>query len=120
MDEGLAIGPIVGVAAASGYARPTAGATDLPDVAAINPARDASLTRNDTGRPDNSAASYTARSTTIDPGTREVIYRVIDTRTRQVLQQTPDEALLRRQAYSKAIENGSTPFDAQARADLEA
>jgi hypothetical protein len=36
-----------------------------------------------------------------------VIYRVMDTRTRQVLWQVPDAALLRSRAYAQALKDGS-------------
>jgi hypothetical protein len=37
-------------------------------------------------------------------------------RTQQVIQQVPDQALLRSRAYSDAIQNGSTPLEAQLQA----
>ena len=69
---------------------------------------------------DTSSAPYIARDFTIDPQSREVIYRVIDTRTREVMRQVPDAALLRSRAYSRAIADGATPIAAQAKADIEA
>jgi hypothetical protein len=125
MDAGLTTKPVVG-AAVTDHARPAAASvqtgvpTDLPEAKAIVPAADASATGNNAPRLNNSSADYTTHDVTIDAQTREVIYRVIDTRTRQVIRQVPDEALLRSRAYSKAIENGSSPFAAQAQADLEA
>jgi hypothetical protein len=44
---------------------------------------------------------------------------MIDSRTRQVIKQVPDETLLRNRAYSQAIANGATPFQAESKADLE-
>lgn len=123
MDTGVTNRPVSGVVA-SDYVRPAAvaaqaaTATDLPDSKAVTPAADASSTPNDPSTAD-AAASYMTRNVTIDPQTREVIYRVIDTRTQQVVQQVPDQALLRNRAYSKAIADGATPFQAQAKADLE-
>jgi hypothetical protein len=117
MDAGLAIKPVAGTVAPE-IGRPAVASvdpgvpTDLPQSKAVNPAAPSIP-------PDNSAGEYTTHDVTIDPQLREVIYRVIDTRTRQVLQQVPDQALLRTRAYSKAIENGSSPFAAQAQADLE-
>jgi hypothetical protein len=53
---------------------------------------------------------------TIDSQLGAVIYQVVNTRTQQVVQQVPDQALLRSIAYSKAIQNGATPFEAQVQA----
>jgi hypothetical protein len=118
MDAGLAIKPVAGTAATdpgrSAAASVAAGVpTDLPETKAVNPA----VPATEAG---GARADYLTHDVTIDPQIREVIYRVIDTRTRQVVRQIPDEALLRNRAYAKAIENGSSPFAAQMQADLEA
>lgn len=39
----------------------------------------------------------------LDPQSREVIFRMIDVRTRRVVEQVPDQALLRLRAYTNAI-----------------
>lgn len=62
------------------------------------------------------AAPFT-REILIDPQSREVIFRVIDVRSRQVVRQVPDEALLRMRAYTRAIADGKTPTQAQNMAD---
>jgi hypothetical protein len=56
----------------------------------------------------------------IDPTTHEVIYRVVDVRTQQVVRQIPAEAMLRAQAYNLALANGKSQSEALAQADLEA
>jgi hypothetical protein len=119
MDAGLTIKPVAGLNLPD-FARPApaiqAGApTDLPPAKAVNPVAEAGAIR-----PESSAADYTTHNVTIDSQIREVIYRVIDTRTRQVVKQVPDEVLLRTRAYSKAIEDGRSPFAAQVQADIEA
>ena len=53
--------------------------------------------------PPTSANANITRTITIDPQSREVIYRVIDARTRQVLWQLPDAALLRNKAYGQTL-----------------
>ena len=58
------------------------------------------------------------RDVVLDPQTREVIYKVIDNRSRQVVRQVPEEALLRMRAYTRAIARGESPSRAQA--DIEA
>jgi hypothetical protein len=61
-----------------------------------------------------------SRQYVIDPQTREVIFRVMDTRTRQVIRQVPDQALLRMRAYAKALAEGKTPNAADMLMDVEA
>ncbi|NJL08053.1 MAG: hypothetical protein HC900_07145 [Methylacidiphilales bacterium] len=39
----------------------------------------------------------------LDPQSREVIFRMIDVRTRRVVEQVPDQAILRLRAYTNAI-----------------
>jgi len=56
---------------------------------------------------------------TVDPKTQDAIYRLVDTRTQQVIQQSPDQAQLASRAYSDAIQSGATPFEAQFQADIE-
>jgi hypothetical protein len=58
-------------------------------------------------------------SVTIDPATREVVFRLLDVRTHQVIRQTPDAALLRREAYQLAISNGKTAAQAFAVTNLQ-
>ena len=43
----------------------------------------------------------TTRKTDVDWQTNELVYRVIDSRSGQVVSQSPDEALLRLRAYAK-------------------
>lgn len=125
MDAGVTIKP-PSSAVASDYVRPAAVAaqgaatTDLPNSQAVTPGASAGATQNSNPQlPAESSAAYFTHDIILDPQTREVIYRVIDTRTQQVIQQVPDQALLRNRAYSKAMQNGATPFEAQTQADLE-
>ena len=121
MDTGVTIKPNPGVVTQN-YAPATPASSDpstteLPATKAVTP----------TGPPSASAPATPVRndvpSTTheviIDPQTREVIYRVIDVRSRQVVRQVPDEALLRVRAYAKALASGDSPSQAQNQADLE-
>lgn len=73
--------------------------------------------------PGNTVAKQVApftREILIDPQSREVIFRVVDVRSRQVVRQVPDEALLRMRAYTRAIADGKTPTQAQNMADHKA
>jgi hypothetical protein len=96
---GATVNPVGSVTAAS-YARSAVAANPaavVPDL----PAKAVTASTNIPGAraPPPSANPNIARTITIDPESREVIYRVIDTRTRQVLLQVPDVALSRRKAY---------------------
>jgi hypothetical protein len=115
MDSGVTIRPAPALAT-QGYAPSIAAssdstATDLPAAKAVTPSTAITPPRND--------APTTTHEVIIDPQTREVIYRVIDVSTRQVVRQVPDEALLRTRAYAQALANGESPIQAINQADLE-
>lgn len=57
------------------------------------------------------------REVFVDAQTREVIFRVIDERSRRVVRQVPDQALLRMRAYNQALVAGETPTEARQIAD---
>jgi hypothetical protein len=124
MDTGVAIKPVAGVGQTDpvrpSIPVPTDFAPDLPGAKAVGAAPAPATTQNDAAAGNSPSAPYIARDVHIDAQSREVIYRVIDTRTRQVIRQVPDEALLRNRAYSRAIADGATPLAAQAKADIEA
>jgi len=124
MDVGLTITPNFGVVAGDPVRPATAppqGATAaaLPDAQAATPVADTTAIPNSALRAGAASTGSRMQSITIDPQTREAIYRVVDTRTQLVIQQIPDQALLRNQAYSNAIQNGATAFEAQVQADFE-
>jgi hypothetical protein len=54
----------------------------------------------------------------IDTQSREVIFRMIDVRSKRVIDQIPDHALLRLRAYSRAVESGESVIAALARTDF--
>jgi hypothetical protein len=113
MDAGLIVKPVTGVAI-SDYARPVAAAgqavtpTDLPEAKAVTPLPDSRAPQNNAEHSKTSAATYISHDFVIDPQSREVIYRVMDMRTRQVLWQVPDAALLRNRAYAQTLNDSST------------
>jgi hypothetical protein len=119
MDAGIAIRPVSG-AVASDYVRPAsvplqhAVATDLDPSQTVTAVSKTDNVRN------NAVAAQDAQSRTylVDPETRDVIMRVIDTRTHQVVRQVPDQALLRMRAYARALQRGETPTHAAYRADF--
>jgi hypothetical protein len=115
MDAGITVKPNAGVVGQN-YAPPIAAssdaaATELPAAKVVTPAAAVAPARNE--------VQSTTHEVIIDPQTREVIYRVIDVRSRQVVRQVPDEALLRVRAYARALASGDSPSKAQFQADLE-
>ncbi len=55
----------------------------------------------------------------LDPATQELIFRTIDVRSRQIVRQVPEEALLRMQAYAHALAEGKSTNAALMQANLE-
>ena len=92
--------------------------TELAAAKTVTASDTAGPARNDTtgrGNPNDYQQSLL-----IDPATREVIFRVIDVRSRQVVRQIPDQALLRMQAYTRALNTGKSATEALSLADVEA
>ena len=108
MDAGIAVKPVAGIAPTE-HVRPTAVAnqaaapTDLPEAKTVSPPPEVTPTHMETPGVSSNAVDI-AHNFIVDPQTREVVYRVMDLRTRQVLLQVPDAAaLLRRAAYARAL-----------------
>jgi len=104
MDAGMALKPVVSVA--SSHAQPAfvpapAAPAELPAAQTVSPAANIPAARNEPRLTENTATSA-SHDAIIDPQTREIVFRVLDARTRQVLQQVPDQALLRLRAYARA------------------
>ncbi|MDB5600999.1 MAG: hypothetical protein JWN71_3043 [Xanthobacteraceae bacterium] len=120
MDTALTSKPPAAVAHAA-FVRPDAlpvreaVATELAAPKAVTAATDAAPANTASKQPQ----AYT-REITIDPQSREVIFRVIDVRSRQVVRQVPDQALLRMRAYTRALDDGKTPTEALNMADRRA
>ena len=124
MDTTIAIKPAVGIVDTSlARADPSpvqqTVRTDLPAEKAVTAVASTSAAQQTS--PESLSRQYI-----VDPQVREVIYRVMDTRTRQVVWQVPDQALLRSRAYSRtmrlqtyqeAIAEGDGPARAQRRAE---
>jgi uncharacterized FlaG/YvyC family protein len=71
-------------------------------------------------RNDAASSSENYQHTVIlDPATQDLIFRVIDVRSRQVVRQVPDEALLRMRAYSHALAQGKGMNEALNAANLQ-
>jgi flagellar protein FlaG len=52
----------------------------------------------------------------VDPATHDVIYRTVDERSRQVVRQVPDQALLRMRAYARSLAADMRPAEMPAEA----
>jgi hypothetical protein len=70
-------------------------------------------------RNDASVSENFQHTVILDPATQDLIFRVIDVRSRQVVRQVPDEALLRMRAYSRALAQGKGTNAAWNAANLE-
>jgi uncharacterized FlaG/YvyC family protein len=120
MDAGLTIRPTQSVATAS-HARADiapqhqVAATEIPQSKAVTAAVAAAQARNNSAR-----ADAVTRDIVIDAHNREIIYRVIDQTSRQVVRQVPEQAVLRLRAYARALRDGESPSAALLRTDLVA
>ena len=98
---------------------PALGQVAEPDLApgkSVSQVASAAAARNDT----SSSSDLYQHTVHLDPATQEFIYRVIDTRTRQVVRQSPEEALLRMRAYARALNEGKSTVAASNLANIEA
>jgi hypothetical protein len=121
MDTGSAV-KLPASAAQMGHARPDSAPvpqavrTELAAPRSVTAAEKIIPSRNNAAR----APDAFAREVVIDPQTREVLFRVVDVRSRQVVRQVPDEALLRLRAYARALASGTSLSKVLSQADLEA
>jgi hypothetical protein len=75
-------------------------ATELPASQSITAADASATVRNDP----QAASNYTSRQAYIDQAAASIVYQVVDDRTNAVVQQFPDEAVLRRRAYFHTLD----------------
>ncbi len=120
MNPGLTIRPIASVAPTdvvrtAPVAENNAVRTDLAPSQSVTVAPQSTAIRNDPALMSNQR--NVSRELVVDPEMREVIYRVVDVNSGQVVRQVPDEAILRLRAYTRAIEKGKTPAQAFSKAD---
>ena len=93
-------------------------ATVLAPAKSITAANTAAASDNDTAS--SSSSDNYQHTVILDPATQDLIFRVVDVRSRQVVRQVPEEALLRMRAYARALADGKSNTEALNRADLEA
>ena len=98
MDTGLTLKSVANLAQVSDTrpdpAARAAVATELAPAQAVTAANNPSTTQ--------AADDSRMRQIILDPHSREVIYRVVDVRSRRVIRQVPEEAMLRLRAYARA------------------
>jgi hypothetical protein len=88
-------------------------ATDLAPAKTVTAANTALAAQND------ASSDQYQHTVLLDPATQELIFRTIDVRSRQVVRQVPEEALLRMQAYAHALAEGKSTNEALMQANLE-
>ena len=79
-------------------------ATELPAAMAVTAANSTSPTVNNAP----GLSDPYEYQVLVDPATHDVIYRTVDERSRQVVRQVPDQALLRMRAYARALAEGTS------------
>ena len=84
-------------------------ATELPRARSVTAAAATTPTDN---RPSQNAQDY-SRVVIFDAKNNEVIYRLVDVRSLQVVRQLPEEGVLRLRAYTRAILDGERPIQAK-------
>jgi hypothetical protein len=105
MSTDFSIKP-VGVPAATHFIQPSVGAandavaTELPASQSVTAAAAGAGARNNP----QTASDSVSRQAFIDQAAASIVFQVVDTRTDQVVQQFPDEAVLRRRAYFHTLD----------------
>jgi len=93
-------------------------ATELSAAKTVTAAETVLAARNTPYNPSASSDLF-QRSVILDPVTQDLIFRVVDVRSRQVVRQVPDEALLRMRAYARALAEGKGTTEALKVANFE-
>jgi hypothetical protein len=130
MDAGIAVQPVTGLALTE-LARPAAVAaqgtvpTDLPTAKAVNPPPQAipaprAVPARNEKPPSNPATVNITRNFLVDARSGEIVYRVMDVRTQQVLLQVPDTALLRSQAFAQTVAGRANNIPIRNQTDIRA
>jgi|ERR1700690_1582488 hypothetical protein len=88
------------IVSAANSAANSAVAPQLPPSQSVTAVDASAASRNDTQSP----SDFVSRQAFFDRAAASVVFQVIDGRTDQVVQQFPDEAVLRRRAYFRALD----------------
>jgi len=82
-------------------------ATELPASQSVTVADASAALRNDS----STAGDFVSHQAFIDRAAASIVYQVVDSRTNAVVEQYPDEAVLRRRAYFHTLDlSKSTPM----------
>jgi hypothetical protein len=73
----------------------------------------------ETSLPTPSSSDIYRHTVSLDPASQDLIFRVIDVRSSQVVRQVPDEALLRMRIYARALADGKGMTEALTAANLK-
>jgi hypothetical protein len=88
---------------ASPAANSAVGNTELPASQSVTAADAGASARNDPGT-SGAASDSVSRQAFIDRAAGSIVYQVVDNRTNQVVQQFPNDAVLRRRAYFRTLD----------------
>jgi hypothetical protein len=88
------------VGAPAGQSASNAVATELPAAQAVTAVGTGVRVRSDA----DAAGADISRQAFVDRAAGSIVYQVVDVRTNLVLQQFPDQAVLRRRAYFRALD----------------
>lgn len=112
MDIGQTVRPVASVGATvptEPLPSPGAVRTELPPAAVVTAPTETPPARLEVSgaavrlqQAEEAAKEAIRRNLVIDPDTKQVIYKAVDTRSGQIVQQLPDEALLKLRAYVRA------------------
>jgi hypothetical protein len=104
MSTDFSIRP-VGAPAATAVAQPVSHAADNAVATELPAAQAVTAIDTSVGSP------YVSHQAILDQAAATIVYQVVDNRTHQVVQQFPDEAVLRRRAYFRALDlSGGEPI----------
>ena len=78
--------------------------TDLPASQSVTVGDPSAATRNDAQAQAQAANEYVSHQAFFDRAAAAMVYQVLDSKTDQVVDQYPDEAVLRRRAYFHALD----------------
>jgi hypothetical protein len=104
---------------ASPAANSAVGNTVLPANQSVTAADAGTSARNDPGT-SGAASDSVSRQAFIDRAAGSIVYQVVDNRTNQVVQQFPNDAVLRRRAYFRTLDLTKGTPTGQLATDLKA
>jgi hypothetical protein len=104
---------------ASPAANSAVGNTVLPANQSVTAADAGASARNDPGA-SGAASDSVSRQAFIDRAAGSIVYQVVDNRTNQVVQQFPNDAVLRRRAYFRTLDLTKGTPTGQLATDLKA